>query len=102
MADCQITLSYQTGAATYATMKSPFGFWLLNSVYRKNQATKWETEVKTVTQTFGTLAEGVELTFDDTADSTEGLGEKEFTLTEMKATKIEVKSGNTLIYVRNY
>ena len=102
LADCQITLSYQTGAATYATMKSPFGFWLLNSVYRKNQATKWETEVKTVTQTFGTLAEGVELTFDDTANSTEGLGEKEFTLTEMKATKIEVKSGNTLIYVRNY
>ena len=99
LADCDVTLSYRTGVATYATMKSPFGFWLTNSIYRKDQAI-WATETECVSCKFGDLP-GISVMFDDSTH-TGTVGEKEFQLTEMQATRIEVRSGDTLIYVRNY
>lgn len=102
LADCDVTLSYQTGVATYATMKSPYDFWLMNAVYRKDQTISWEETVCTTEACkFSALSNGISVTFDDTAH-TGAVGEKEFQLTEMQATRIEVKSGDTLIYVRNY
>ena len=110
LADCKVTLSYVTGKAVYATMDSPFGFPLYNSVYRKTAAT-WGTEQTEKEISFSELSQGFEVTFDETGSvawnektqkTDSDLGENEFYLTEMKVNQIEVKLGDTLIYVRNY
>ena len=98
LADCQVTLTYQTGTATYAT-NSQYGIYNWTSVYRKTSVKSWGNETSK-TLTYAELSSGINLTFTDSKEVTENY---EFDLTEMRATKIEVKTAEgTLIYVRNY
>lgn len=98
LADCQVTLTYQTGTATYAT-NSQYGIYNWTSVYRKTSVQSWGNETSK-TLTYAELSSGINLTFTDSKEVTENY---EFDLTEMRATKIEVKTAEgTLIYVRNY
>ena len=103
LADCQVTLTYQTGTARYATnlqhgIVNP-NKYNFESIYRKKAVADWGNETSE-TLTYAELSSGIDLTFTDSKEFTENY---EFNLTEMRATKIEVKTAEgTLIYVRNY
>ena len=97
--DCKITLSYKTGVAQYETSINS-GIPVYASIYRAGAASFGEQIYQTEPVLLKNANAGLVITFNDSENShTE---DYKFNLTEMKATKIEVTSGDILIYVRNY